>query len=82
MPKEFVDSRYLKEGFESEVIKVGWSKESEHVEMAICEIKSGEVVEHGYDGETPRYIQLDRTGLNRLIRILRRARDDAFGRDE
>jgi hypothetical protein len=28
------------------------------------------------------YVQLDRLGINRLIRILRQARDDAFGRDE
>lgn len=29
----------------------------------------------------PRYIHLDRHGINRLIRTLRRARDDAFGKD-
>lgn len=28
------------------------------------------------------FVDLDRTGINRLIRNLRRARDQAFGRDE
>lgn len=28
------------------------------------------------------YVDLDRAGINRLIRNLRRARDNAFGRDE
>ena len=28
------------------------------------------------------YVDLDRTGINTLIRNLRRARDQAFGRDE
>ena len=28
------------------------------------------------------YVQLDRPAINRLIRVLRRARDQAFGKDE
>jgi hypothetical protein len=28
------------------------------------------------------YVQLDRNEINRLIRVLRRARDQAFGHDE
>jgi hypothetical protein len=28
------------------------------------------------------YVDLDRAGINKLIRNLRRARDQAFGRDE
>lgn len=28
------------------------------------------------------FMQMDRVGINRLIRILRRARDQAYGRDE
>lgn len=37
---------------------------------------SGIPVEYGF------YVDLDRRGLNDLIRKLRRARDQAFGRDE
>lgn len=81
-----------------DAIKVGWSKESEHVELAVCQSVEGAFVEHGFMSEinmteddpaavlrlaqlTPRYIQMDRAGLNRLIKVLRKARDDAFGKD-
>jgi hypothetical protein len=84
---------------DSDAIKVGWSKEAEHVEIAVCQMVEGVFVEHGFEaildaGDetdpakllqlgrlTPRYIQMDRHGLNRLIRALRQARDDAFGKD-
>lgn len=85
---------------DNDAIKVGWSKEQEHVELAVCQTVEGAFVEHGFEsildaGDetdpekllaigrlTPRYIQMNRHGLNRLIRTLRQARDDAFGRDE
>lgn len=86
---------------DNDAVKVAWSKESEHVELAVCQMVDGTFVEHGFlseigepEGEndpkvvlrlaqlTPRYIQMDRHGINRLIRILRKARDDAYGRDE
>ena len=83
---------------DTDALKVGWSKEVGHVELAVCQMVEGSFVEHGFlDGPqeetdcdkrvrlallTPRYIQMDREGLNRLIRTLRQARDDAFGRDE
>lgn len=84
---------------DKDLIKVGWSKEAGHVEMAVCQTVDGVVVEYGFEDTltpgtetdpekllrlgrlTPRYIQLDRQGLNRLIRVLRQARDDAFGAD-
>jgi hypothetical protein len=36
------------------------------------------------DGETPRglYVSLTRESINQMIRVLRRARDQVFGRDE
>lgn len=85
---------------DSDAVKVGWSKEQEHVELAVCQMVEGAFVEHGFESIldagtetdpeklirlgrlTPRYIQFDRAGLNRLIRVLRQARDDAFGKDE
>lgn len=112
MPKEFIHSRdfgrtvVLDDGsgsvstaeLDRDAIKVGWSKESEHVELAVLQSIDGAFVEHGFAAEiglaegdpaavlrlaelTPRYIQLDRAGINRLITTLRQARDDAFGRD-
>lgn len=58
------------------VIKVGWSKEAGHVEIAVLP-----TYEHEHDGVTW-YTQFDRRGINRLIRVLRTARDDAYGKDE
>jgi hypothetical protein len=64
-------------------LKVGWSKETGHLELAICEYENGHFVEHALNDETtPRYIQVDRAGVNRMIKVLRQARDDAFGKDE
>lgn len=57
-------------------VKVGWSKEAEHVEVAVVHNRDG-----GDDGLTDWHAQMDRNGLNRLIRTLRKARDDAFGAD-
>lgn len=60
-------------------VKVGWSKEAEHVEIAVVSHRDRS------DGSVPdaeaQHSQMDRDGLNRLIRILRKARDDAFGAD-
>lgn len=42
----------------------------------------GEMLEFEAVGHTGHYVQLDRKGINQLIRVLRRARDQAFGRDE
>lgn len=86
MPKEYIDDRYM--GHDSDAVaegsefrvKVGWSKEAGHVEIATVGADGVDLV------PTPKgngfFVQLDRSGLNRLIRVLRRARDDAYGRDE
>lgn len=54
-------------------LKVGWTKEREHVEVAVLSATD--------DERNARHMQLDRAGINRLIRLLRKARDDAFGSD-
>lgn len=87
-------------------VKVGWSRDAGHVELAVVECVDGAFIEHAFQlsgaptiGEAPvsagpfmevpaeiwhgapRYIQLDRNGINRLIRTLRKARDAAYGSD-
>ena len=58
------------------------------VDLSIYEAAPGETgADEDLAGQSiPRaagiYIDLDRAGINRLIRNLRRARDQAFGRDE
>lgn len=60
-------------------IKVGWTKEREHLEVAVIKDATGDP--DGMD-EKPWHIQLDRRGCNALIRQLRRAGRQAFGSDE
>jgi hypothetical protein len=85
MPKEYIEDRYtghdddaVAEGSTAKV-RVGWSREQEHVEIATVapdEIKLEPTPEgNGW------FVQLDRSGLNRLIRSLRKARDQAYGAD-
>lgn len=59
-------------------IKVGWAKGLGAVEIAVVRDRDG-----SRDSDPDAWhSQMDRAGLNRLIRTLRRARDDAFGKDE
>lgn len=71
-------------------LRIGWGAESGHVEIAVLNEESpfrwsqvdGATIEdtdHVFDGW---YMQLDRRQINQLIRHLRRARDNALGKDE
>lgn len=67
---------------------VSWeSGPAEHVLLGIETRDGRSLAEHlTGDGETPAdftglWGTLDRDGINRLIRVLRRARDSAFGAD-
>lgn len=72
---------------ETPVVDIGWSREAGDVQIA-TRLREYEVF---YDPERPDgpipcqygfYVTLNRTGINDLIRHLRKARDQAFGRDE
>lgn len=81
MPKEKIRSKYFNsnDSIEPEVV-VGWSKDASHVEIATT-MEDGVILEPTPEGNGW-YVQLDRAGINRLIKTLRKARDDAYGRDE
>lgn len=59
-----------------DAVKVSWSKESDSLQIAVVDYAKDP------DGFEARHISLDRNGANRLVRFLRRGRDDAFGKDE
>ena len=85
MPKEIIQSKhYNPERLDNEpwepFVKVGWGKEQEYVEVAV--LHHGEATADSPAAESGWFAQLDRTGINRLIRTLRQARDQAYGRDE
>lgn len=58
-------------------VKVGWNKETGDVQIATVNEDADP-----FSAEGGLYVNLDRRGINDLIRHLRRARDQAFGRDE
>lgn len=68
------------------IVEVRWSKEHEHVQVVSKATDpydgrvAGDSTEtHFTDGM---HVDLDRKSINDLIRYLRRARDQAYGKDE
>lgn len=55
-------------------LKVGWGRETSHVQIAVC--NDGDP-----DGMKAPHLNLNRDGINRLVRTLRKARDQAYGAD-
>jgi hypothetical protein len=83
MPREYVYSEFndpLAETAPQMAASVGWSKEADGGSIQLATIRNGK--EHSYDPVDGLYMDLDRKQINQLIRLLRKARDDAFGRDE
>lgn len=91
MPKEHVYGSLTPFGVEDPrrcVVEVRWDRESGYFQIATKEASAelfvaGEPLpENTIPAEYGFYTDLDRRGINDLIRVLRRARDQAFGRDE
>jgi hypothetical protein len=91
MPKELVYSDtypYSTTEPARSVVDIRWSRESSHVQIATrCVDASTEATYKNEEFSTLSaadgwYLDLDRRAINELIRKLRRARDQAFGRDE
>lgn len=85
MPKEYIESaEFFPESDNSPrkpiKTKITWSREDAggHVQMTVFRDEGTYQSEH----ELPMYMTLERSQINRMIRVLRRARDQAFGRDE
>lgn len=57
-------------------VEVGWGRDS------FVQIGSVDQSREQYSPERGYFIDLDRQSINRLIRVLRRARDQAYGADE
>lgn len=85
MPKEYIEDRYASDDDDAVAngsptrVRVGWSREAEHVEIAT--IAPDEMTLRPTPEGNGWFVQLDRGGLNRLIRTLRKARDQAYGQD-
>ena len=68
MPKETITTT------DDHRVRVGWDREGS--------VQVGVDLETSVVGESGLWSSLNRQGCNDLIRVLRRARDQAFGRDE
>lgn len=85
MPKEVIHDRlqYSEDHpTQGTIAEIRWSRESEYVQVATVLVELGDhmPIEKSVSGGW--YLNLDRTGINDMIRFLRRARDQAFGKDE
>lgn len=82
MPKEYVIDHYNfnEENSRGLRVQVGWNREASHVSIAT--VADLAPVSTGLGNDEGWHVSLDRSGINDLIRYLRRARDQAFGRDE
>jgi hypothetical protein len=81
MPKEYVfqSTKYGDPDTQRPAARIGWSREPGHVEIATV-MPDGIPLDGGPEANGW-FLQLDRDGINRLIRLLRKARDAAYGAD-
>lgn len=70
MPKEIITYGEFQQG--ESWTQVSWNRDDTVVSVAVRKED---------DLDPPQFAYLDRAGLNKLIRVLRRARDQAFGAD-
>lgn len=89
MPKERTDGSLLPYGEEGDgrsIVEVSWGRETGHVQIVskVVNRYTGErfTDDEGIHYTDGSYVDLDRRGINDIIRNLRRARDQAFGKDE
>ncbi len=65
-------------------VEVGWHNSGVQIATTAltdpATVADGQAVEPEWVGTT--FVDLDRAGINKLIRALREARDKAYGRDE
>jgi hypothetical protein len=71
MPKE------ITYGTDQTVIETGWTRNLPGVQVGTVNPEAGGI----HDPSAGWFVSLDRQGVNRLIRTLRKARDQAFGPD-
>lgn len=80
MPKEYINDRdsTLEDSQPLPFATIGWEREHGHVQLGVLQ---GGDYDEGKRDRPGFFVSLDRDGINRLIRTLRRARDAAFGAD-
>lgn len=78
MPREYIRAPVDFDDEHESIIDLSWSREAQYVQVGV--IKREKVTHNTiHEGQ---YCQMDRRTINEVIRKLRRARDQAFGKDE
>jgi hypothetical protein len=80
MPKENINSDTVG----TTRIEVSWQHDA-YVQLTTAlrsEVPASEATPEFITYDTGAYVQLDRHGINRLIQVLRRARNAVYGKDE
>ena len=81
MPKEIIYPRHQGDSENpAPWAEVGWNKDAGYVQI-VTKSADGIELEPTPEGNGW-YVDLNRQQINELIRVLRRARDQAYGRDE
>lgn len=87
MPKEYIIPEHVKKrcddgGGRRESVRVGWDRIG-YVQLAtvLQAGTDGAPSEHASEVDQGQFVDLDRESINRLIRTLRKARDQAYGSD-
>lgn len=83
MPKELVYGDAITSEDDLSAVAVHWSRD-QHVQIVtrVADKEQHGPQDHPIPVEYGYYVTLNRHGINNLIRNLRRARDQAYGRDE
>lgn len=85
MPKETVYdcvNYFNPDGDKTVVAELSWGRDRGEVQLATLLVSPSTHTRFTEEVEGGWFINLDRQGINKLIRDLRRARDQAFGKDE
>ena len=83
MPKEIILNARV--GFPDEdsrepLVELSWQRDLEYVQIATFARHPESKETIGRDDA--QFVTLERHGINKMIRVLRKARDQAFGKDE
>lgn len=88
MPKEYITTASSREradrlGGDREAVRVGWGREGwVQIASVLMQQIEGSTSPTEARVDQGQFVDLDRESVNNLIRVLRRARDQAFGKDE
>lgn len=79
MPKEYFGDRHTAQTEEPLPFAViGWERDHGEVQLGVLQ---GGDFDEGKENRPGFFVSLDRNAINRAIRVLRRARDAAYGAD-